>query len=445
MTNNVRNLNVSLTAPQAEFLKMDCRYPLFTGGVGSGKSYAMIVSAFIDATHSPNATIAIYEPTFSHVRTIAVPKMMEFLSNQGIDFTYNKNEHNMELDCKQIGNFLFMSYDNPELIVGFEAYRSHIDELDVVSEGQAQITWNKIIARNRQNPKGLPESLMKWNEAAQKFEPKNKVSVYSTPEGFKFTHKTWGTNKRADGSWKNPEYQYTQVSSLSNPTLAEDYIQSLRDTYPGPLVDAYIEGKWVNMASGTVYNCYDRIQHASSEIIRDGEQLYIGCDFNVTNQAATVWVKRDGGLEWHAVAELTGMYDTPEMIGIIESRWQSKGHKINIYPDASGTARHTTNASTSDIALLKGAGFTVWARSKNPQVRDRVQATNKAFSDNRLKVNADKCPTVAKCFEQQAYDSNGVPDKKSGFDHQNDASTYPIAYEMMISRPLYSVPIKWVS
>lgn len=445
MTSNVRSLNVSLTAPQAEFLQMDCRYPLFTGGVGSGKSYAMIVSAFIDATHSPNATIAIYEPTFTHVRTIAVPKMMEFLTNQGIDFTYNKNEHQMELDCKQIGNFLFMSYDNPEMIVGFEAYRSHIDELDVVSESQAQMAWNKIIARNRQNPKGLAKELMSWNPDTEAFEAKNKVSVYSTPEGFKFTHKIWGTNKNADGTWKNSEYQYTQVSSLSNPTLAESYIQSLRDTYPGPLVDAYINGKWVNMASGTVYNCYDRIQHASTETIRPGEQLYIGCDFNVTNQAATVWVKREGGVEWHAVAELTGMYDTPEMIQIIQNRFQSKGHKINMYPDASGTARHTTNASVSDIALLKGAGFMVWARSKNPQVRDRVQATNNAFTQNRLKINADKCPTVAKCFEQQAYDLNGVPDKKSGFDHQNDASTYPIAYEMMISRPLYSVPIRWVN
>jgi PBSX family phage terminase large subunit len=443
MTSNVRTLDVSLTAPQAEFLSMDCRYPLFTGGVGSGKSYAMIVSAFIDATHSPNATIAIYEPTFTHVRTIAVPKMMEFLTNQGIDFTYNKNEHQMELDCKQIGNFLFMSYDNPEMIVGFEAYRSHIDELDVVNEAQAQMAWNKIIARNRQNPKGLPESLMELNKSTGKYEAKNKVSVYSTPEGFKFTHKVWGTNKRSDGTWKNPEYKYTKVSSMSNPTLSEAYIQSLKDTYPGPLIEAYLNGDWVNMAAGTVYNCYNRIQHASTEKIRDGEQLYIGCDFNVTNQAATIWVKRNGGLEWHAVTELTGMYDTPEMIQTIKNRFA--GHIINMYPDASGSARHTTNASVSDIALLKGAGFTVWARSKNPQVRDRVQATNNAFTQNRLKVNADLCPTVAKCFEQQAYDTNGNPDKKSGFDHQNDASTYPIAYEMMISRPLYSVPIRWVS
>jgi hypothetical protein len=433
-----KDLAISLTAPQAEFLSLKCRYPLFTGGVGSGKSHAMIVAAFIDATHSPDATIAIYEPTFNHIRTIALPKMVDFLTQQGIDFTYNKNEHYMELQNKQIGNFLFMSYDNPELIVGFESYRSHIDELDVVSEEHARTTWNKIIARNRQKPKGLSKENMKWNEASGRLEADNRVSVYSTPEGYKFTYRQWGISQ-------NPDYQFIKASSSSNPELSESYIQSLRDTYPGALVNAYLEGDWVNMTSGTVFNCYDRNLHESNETIKEGEPLFIGCDFNVTNQAATVWVKRNGGQQWHAVAELTGMYDTPEMVRIITERYKEKGHSITMYPDASGSARHTSNASISDISLLRQAGFIVRAKSKNPGVRDRVSATNKAFSDGRLFVNTRICPTVANCLEQQAYDKNGDPDKKSGLDHQNDATTYPIAYEMTITRPLYSVPIRWVS
>lgn len=398
----------------------------------------MIVSAFIDATHSPDAVIAIYEPTFNHIRTIALPKMMSFLAEQGIECTYNKNEHYMEICSKQIGNFLFMSYDNPELIVGFEAYRSHIDELDVVSEEHARTAWQKIIGRNRQNPKGLPDSLKVLNPNTGLLEPKNRVSVYSTPEGYKFTYKTWAVND-------NPEYKFVKAPSSSNPTLSEAYIESLRETYPGSLVDAYLNGDWVNMQSGSVYNGYNRKLHDSNETIKAGEPLYIGCDFNVTNQAATVWVKREGGQKWHAVAELTGMYDTPEMVRIITERWKDKGHAIYMYPDASGSARHTANASTSDIALLKQAGFTVRAKAKNPGVRDRINATNKAFADGRLYVNVRLCPTVANCLEQQAYDKNGDPDKKSGLDHQNDATTYPVAYEMMINKPLFSVPIKWVA
>ena len=34
---------------------------------------------------------------------------------------------------------------------------------------------------------------------------------------------------------------------------------------------------------------------------------------------------------------------------------------------------------------------------------------------------------------------NGEPDKTSGTDHQNDATTYPIAYEFPIVRPVAKV------
>jgi hypothetical protein len=65
-------------------------------------------------------------------------------------------------------------------------------------------------------------------------------------------------------------------------------------------------------------------------------------------------------------------------------------------------------------------------------------ATNAAFEAGRLFVNARACPTVAQSLEQQVY-KNGEPDKSSGVDHQNDATTYPIAFEMPIVRPVANV------
>jgi hypothetical protein len=40
---------------------------------------------------------------------------------------------------------------------------------------------------------------------------------------------------------------------------------------------------------------------------------------------------------------------------------------------------------------------------------------------------------------------NGEPDKKSGNDHQNDATTYPIAYEMPIVKPVANVKFAFVN
>lgn len=287
----------------------------------------------------------------------------------------------------------------------------------------AEHAWNKVIARNRQLPRTYKPITPK---------PANTVSVFTTPEGFRFVHDRWVVKK-------NPGYEMIQASTLSNPFLPEDYVQSLRDTYPGQLIDAYINGEFVNLTAGTVYYAYDRRKNSSRETIKPGETLYIGQDFNVGHMASTVYVQR--GKVWHAVAELVDMFDTPDVVRAVTERWKSKGHYIVMYPDASGKNRKSNNASTSDIAQLQQAGFEVRAKSTNPPVKDRVAAMNKALESGMVMINEQACPVTARCLEQQAYDKNGEPDKSGGVDHQNDGTTYPIAYEMPIRKPVINVPV----
>lgn len=250
-----RELSVSLTQPQADFLSLDCTFPAFIGGVGSGKSHVMSISGFIDASHSSDAVVAFYEPTHSHLKTIIIPRVEQLLIDNGIAYTYNKQDSVIYTSSPQFGDFRFVSLDNPALIVGYECYRSHVDELDVLTEEKAREAWIKLIARNRQRPKGVDA-------------PKNKVSVYSTPEGYKFVYKTWGISN-------NPDYQMVKSPSVLNPYLPKEYIQQLRDSYPANIADAYLNGEFVNLASSTVYSNYNREIHNSHEYIRPGETLYI--------------------------------------------------------------------------------------------------------------------------------------------------------------------------
>lgn len=416
-----RTVHLKATEPQAEFHALRCKYPLFVGGFGSGKTEALLNQAIMDASLSSKAVIALYAPTYDLVKLILMPRLQEKLTELGIQFETNKADHIITCTSPGFGMFILRTLDKPERIVGYESHRAHVDELDTLPPLKAAEAWNKIIARNRQTLSDNPDSL-------------NRVAAYTTPEGFMFVYDRWSTKGGTD-------YGKVHASSYSNPFLPDDYIQSLIDTYPAELVSAYIDGQFVNLVGGNVYSSYDRLAHNSSEVIRDKEMLYMGCDFNVTKQAATVYVKRKGGEEWHIVHELVDMYDTPEMIKIIQSKWPE--HKIVIYPDASGKSRKTVNASISDIALLQQAGFEVRARDANPRVKDRVMAMNAALSKGKVYVNYAACPTVANCLEQQAYDKNGEPDKKSGNDHQNDATTYPIAYEMPIRKPVAHIPINF--
>jgi hypothetical protein len=230
-----------------------------------------------------------------------------------------------------------------------------------------------------------------------------------------------------------------QAPSYSNPYLPADYIPSLKAIYSPQLVEAYVEGQFVNLTSGSVYKAYDRDLHKSTEGIREKEDLFIGQDFNVGNMASVIYVRRPSG--WHAVKAITKVFDTPELIKIIKERYPD--HKIYIYPDASGKSRKTVDASTSDITLLQEAGFSVLVNRSNPAVKDRINSVNKAFTDGKLWVNSVTCPEVAASLEQQAYDKNGVPDKSTGHDHLNDAAGYAIVYEMPVRKPVAKLDIQF--
>jgi phage terminase large subunit len=408
---------ISPTEPQNSYIKTKARFPAFVAGFGAGKTEAAVLRSVIGLLEAPGCNRGFYEPTYDLIRMIAFPRFEAVLNELGLAYTLVKSPSNY-IDIHGYGHIYFRSMDNPSRIVGYEHADADVDELDTLKKDDAAYVWRQILARNRQKkPNGQS----------------NTIGVTTTPEGFRFVYDTWKKNPK-DG------YEIIQAPTRSNPHLPIDYIEGLKGIYPEHLLAAYLDGQFVNLNSGSVYASYNRTAHNTDEVIRKdeagAEPLFIGCDFNVTKQAATVYVRRDGGHSWHAVDELTNMYDTPEMIDVIKSRYAD--HQIYIYPDASGKARKTVNASLSDISLLESAGFYVRVNNRNPGVRDRIMATNAAFEAGRLFVNARACPTVAQSLEQQVY-KNGEPDKSSGVDHQNDATTYPIAFEMPIVRPVANV------
>jgi PBSX family phage terminase large subunit len=407
------------TIPQYKYITHKAKYPAFIAGFGAGKTEAAILRCIIGVLSNVGLNRGFYQPTYDLIRMIAYPRFEEILTDLNIPYKLTKIPLN-QIKIANHGTVYFRSMENTNRIVGYEHADADIDELDTLKKDDAAKAWRQILARNRQ----------------YKTNGTNSIGVTTTPEGFKFVYDTWKRDPK-DG------YEIVHAPTYSNPHLPDDYIKSLEDIYPKNLLASYIEGNFVNLISGTVYNSFDRKMHISTEEIRPMEVLHIGCDFNVTKQAATVYVRRNGGFEWHGVDELTNMYDTPEMIRIMKDRYVDKGHKIVIYPDASGGSRKTVNASISDIALLQQAGFEIKVNRANPFVKDRIMATNGAFDRGQLFINAHNCPTVADCLEQQVYTSNGVPDKSAGVDHQNDATTYPIAYSLPIRKPVANVDFKF--
>lgn len=408
-------LQATLTQPQADFFLSTAKHPAFVGGFGSGKSETLAQRAIADAAHGAGSLIGIYAPTYDLLKLVNVTRIELKLHEHGIAHKWHGQDKAIYTSRPGFGDFIFRTMDTPERIVGYETFCAHADELDTLKTEHARAAWNQIIARNRQV---LPN-----------FAAHNRAAAYTTPEGFRFTHDRWVVHGGGD-------YQLFRAPTYSNPYLPADYVDTLRRSYPAQLIDAYLEGKFVNLTSGNVYSSFDRKRCDSGEVIRQGEPLYIGQDFNVGQMFSAICVRRASG--FHAVAELAGLLDTPELCRVLKERFA--GHEITIYPDASGGGRRTVDASQSDLRLLRNAGFRIRVSSRNPAVRDRILAMNQAFEAAKLWVNARECPTLAAALEQQAYAKNGEPDKEGGHDHPNDALGYLAVREMPVTRPAREEP-----
>jgi len=414
----VAKIDLFLTEPQERFVFSEAPHPAMCAGYGAGKSQAGVVRILLLAMRYPGLSFAFVEPTYDLVRLIAWPRFEEILGNWKIRYELNKSEAVMVLENGS--RIIFRSADNPNRLVGFEVADVLIDEADVLREADADMVWNKMIARARQK---------KPDGAA------NTVACVSTPEGFKWLYRTFEKEKK-------PGYELIRAPTTSNPYLPTGYMDQLRSAYPSNLLLAYTEGFFVNLTAGSVYAEFDRALNASSETVQHGEALHIGMDFNVAHGAAVVHVLR--GDDPHAVHEFTGVFDTPAMIGLIKRDYP--GHSVMIYPDASGGNRKSNNASESDLSLLKAAGFRVCANASNPAVKDRVLAFNALIHKDgkrRYLVNPDKCPQLVESLEKQAYDKNGEPDKSGGLDHLLDAAGYMLVYRYpLTARPAMTLSLR---
>lgn len=389
----------------------------------SGKTWVGSAATCKHFWEFPKVNSGYFAPTYPQIRDIFYPTIEEVAHEWGLKVQVRTGDKEVHYYSgkKYRGTTICRSLDDPASVVGFKIGHALVDEFDLLPIDKALLSQRKIMARMRYKVAGL----------------KNGIDYTTTPEGFKATYQIF-----VDDLIKKPEkaanYGLIHASTYQNENnLPDDYIPSLIEAYPEQLITAYLDGQFVNLTSGTVYRNYDRKRCSSNETIQPKEPLFIGMDFNVEHMAATVYVKRNNK-EWHAVDEFCDYLDTPDICRAIKERHGDR--KIYVYPDASGKNRTTKGASTSDIKIIRNHGFEVRCHDTNPLVRDRVNAANKAFADGLVKVNERLCPTVARCLEQQAYDKNGEPDKKTGMDHQNDATTYPIAYEMPIIRPMAKAP-----
>lgn len=407
---------ILLTDSQLDFIELDKKYKAYVAGYGSGKTFVGCVGLSRHFAQHPKILQGYFAPTYPLIRDIFYPTIDEaaFLFGMRTTARTSNKEVDFYRGARNYGTVICRTMHNYDNIAGFEIGNALVDELDLMPTPKATGAWRKIIGRLRLSAPGV----------------ENGIAVTTTPEGYRFVYQAFKRDIEVDPA-KAKYYGIVYGSTYENEAnLPEDYIPSLIATYPAELVEAYINGQFVNMTSGAVYGAFSRKTHNTTETIKPNEPLHIGLDFNVGKMTAVIFVIR-GDMPM-ALAELTGIHDTPAMIYAIKGRWP--GHPITIYPDASGNSRKSHDASASDFTLLHAAGFAVRSDYSNPRIRDRVMAVNALISKGLFMINTESCPVTTRALEQQVYDRNGDPDKQHGEDHPADALGYFIMQRYPIKR-----------
>ena len=234
----------TLNVPQAQFLALPHKFRGFVAGYGSGKTWVGGAALMKQAWEWPRINCGYFAPTFPHIRDIFFPTIDEVAADWGL--TADVKEGNKEVHLysgrQYRSTIICRSMERPGDIVGFKIGHALVDEIDVMKKAKAATAWRKIIARMRQKAPGLV----------------NGVDVTTTPEGFGFAYETFVKTPTTNAPAARL-YGMVQASTYDNAAnLPDDYISSLRASYPANLIDAYIDGKFVNLASGSVYPDFDR-------------------------------------------------------------------------------------------------------------------------------------------------------------------------------------------
>jgi len=378
-------------------------------GFGAGKTHGLVAKAVTLAAQNIGYASALFEPVAPMLRDILERTFDDLLTEWEIPFTFRVSPL-------------------PEYTLTF-------------AEGQHTIllrtmeTWNRIRGQNLcaigfdeadTAPQRVAENAARMALARLRAGHVRQFYAATTPEGFGWAYQTFKRDAKDDT-------RLIQARTADNPHLPDDFIPSLIANYPANLIQAYLNGEFVSLTTGTVYDRFNRNRHVVPIAIEDDETILMGCDFNVGNTNAVLGVRR--GRELFIIDEIAAAHDT-DALGK-ELRRRHPQARVLGYPDASGRNR-STNSSRSDIAILQSYDISNMAPAANPPIRDRV-ASVQALLENgngetRLWIDP-RCRKLIECLELQSYTDKGEPDKQAGYDHMVDALGYLCNRLFEVGRP----------
>jgi hypothetical protein len=400
---------------QYEFLTCQSVIKALVSGYGGGKTYIFLRECLkqhiTNRRESDNLSQGwVLYPTLDMAQDLFVDEFKILLDNKNIVYEYSAKK----LTFTTIyGKIKIYTLEKPERMVGANLTWCGIDEFDTARESKSMAAFKKVLGRLRGNNKAC-------------------LFIVTTPEGFSSTYKIFVEN----ASLLEDDIQKTIIhaKTTDNPYLPESYIKLLKSQYDERMLDAYLNGQFVNLNTGSVYYGFKRDRNVASYEVKIDNNLPLELffDFNVFPMSAGLaQSKNEQDIRIIKEWVLKGHSSTWDMCNVIKNDLD-RDHDVIIYGDASGSAK-SSNSDVSDYQIIDqelGSYFrsTEYQVPKaNIAVRNRVNCVNAKLQKEYIKINKD-CVKLIKDFEQVTFTEKGDIDKSNiELTHISDACGYYIA------------------
>ena len=393
-----------LSKPQKQVLESNKRWRVIIAGRRWGKTF-LAVTEMAKFARYPRRRVFYVAPSYRMAKTIVWNDLVEKLTKHKWIKTVNNSD--LTITLRNGSSISLRGADNENSLRGVGLDFLIMDEFADIKEN----AWYEILRPTLSDRNGsalfcgTPRGYGNWSYnlfAKANDDPDNW-------ESFQFT--------TLDGGRVSPQEIEQAKADLDERTFAQEYL-----------------GSFVNYA-GQIYYNFDRKENVIDKYEPKTAEIHIGMDFNIDPMSAVVTEIQGNNIYIYDEIILYSS-NTDEMVQEIKTRYSGK--HIFIYPAPASKQRKTSAGGTTDLSILKNAGFNMRVRNNHPLIRDRINAVNtklKNANGKRTLFIANNCKNVLKSIERQIYkEGTSVPDKDNNYDHMNDALGYLVEYLFPVRR-----------
>ena len=387
-------------------------------GFGSGKTHVFIRKVFICHITKKNSKGFsngwIIYPTYDLADELFIQPFKDMLEDKGIHYEYNIAKHKF---VTPYGTVKIYQLQKPQRIIGAELNYIGFDEFDIESYKNCDIAFKKAIGR------------MRGSNDCELF-------IVSTPEGYHYCHKIFVEDD-------NEDRLLIHGKTKDNTYLPDNYIRLLESNYDEKMLQAYMEGQFVNLSRGATYYAFNREEHTGQVQYNPRLPVRISMDWNVDPLCAIIWQKYTQKPYIRVVSEIAlyhrgeGDLMTQRMCDDIRDTY--KNARYIAYPDATGSSRHSS-AQFSDIDIVRRNGFRIMVKHINPRVVNRVNAVNNNLAKGNVLIDKS-CKMLIGDLEKvtNKEGSRDIDKTNKALTHMSDAFGYGIEWEFPVIKPSIGV------